>query len=58
MVSAGARGRGFPLLVGRFGLVSAQYYSFFFLLFFLPNLDIYRKFLKNYKIMRPILLDS
>jgi hypothetical protein len=33
MANAGVRGRGFPLLVGRFGLVSAQHYSFFPFLF-------------------------
>jgi hypothetical protein len=55
---ARARGRGFPLLMGRLGLDSAQHYSFFSFFFFLPGLDIYRKFYKNDKIMGPILLDS
>jgi hypothetical protein len=31
-------------LVGRFGLDSAQRYSFFSFFFFLPYLEIYRKF--------------
>jgi hypothetical protein len=49
-----ARGR-VCLVVGRFGLDSAQYYSSFS--FFLPDLENYREFLKNDKIMGPIFLD-
>jgi hypothetical protein len=58
MANAGARGHGFLLLMGQLGLDSAQHYSFFSFFFFLPSLEIYRKFLKNDKIMGTILLDS
>jgi hypothetical protein len=44
MANAGTGGRGFPLLVGRFGLDLAQHYSFFSFFFFLPDLEIYMKF--------------
>jgi hypothetical protein len=44
MANAARAGAGFHPLVGRFGLVSAQYWSFFFLFFLLPGLEIYRKF--------------
>jgi hypothetical protein len=44
MANTGTRERGFPVLVGRFGLDSAQHYSFFSFFFFLPDLEIYRKF--------------
>jgi hypothetical protein len=44
MANAGARWRGFLLLMGQLGLDSAHHYSFFSFFFFLPSLEIYRKF--------------
>jgi hypothetical protein len=48
----------FRLVVGRIGLVLVVYYSSFSFFLFLSDLEIYRKFYKNGKIMGPILLDS
>jgi hypothetical protein len=49
MANAGATSAGFPLLMGRLRLDSAQHYSFFSFFFSLPNLEIYRNSRKTIK---------